>query len=132
MPKELDSNDFDVSFGYSVEDDDRYLLSATAKNGTLSFQLGLSADLIASVVLAKSNLDVAMSPDGIIRIYADCIPTDTAIGAADNLDDLIKQSIIPQMLEDEPDAAAMLQILRKRLITSLAAIDEAISNLEPK
>ena len=130
MAQDLNSADFDVSFGYSPEHDDRYVLSVTAKNGTLSFQLALSADLIAPAVLAKSKVAVAMSPDGTLRIYADNMSVETAPGAESNLDDLIKQSIGPQMLEDEANAVVLLQTLKKRLVSSLTAVEDAISKLE--
>lgn len=132
MSPELDSIDFEVSFGYSAESGDQYILCATAKNGMLSLQLSVAADLIAPVVLANSNVVVAMSPDGLLRVYADRGPPNTSIGAENKLDVLIKQSINSQMLEDEPDAAAMLQTLRSQLTSSLATVDEAIANIAPK
>ena len=129
MSQDLTLVDFNVSSGYSSVDD-QYVLSTTAKNGTFSIRLELRADLIEPTVLAKSNATVSMSPDGTLRIYADCMSVDAAIGAESNLEDLIKQSISPLVLEDEPDVEAKLQKLKKRLVTSLATVDEAISNLE--
>ena len=100
-------------------------------NNTILSLIVPSAKLVP-VVLGRAELFITLSPSGEISIISDDTSSASSPWATTNIEQLIKQSIIPQTLEDEPDAAMMLHTLKKRLITSLATVDKAISNLDTK
>ena len=100
-------------------------------NNTILSLIVPSAKLV-SAVLGSVELFIALSPSGEISIGSEGVAFDGQQWATINIERLIKQSIAPQMLEDEPNAAAMLQALKRRLIASLTTVDEAISNLDSK
>ena len=122
------SSDFGISFRTATKGDDGYVLSVVDKNGAVSLQLALSAYLIESVILSSLDVRVVMNPDGTLGSTADSIPDRVSDIATINLDDLVRQAITPQMLEDEPEAVQMLQALRERLLASLAAVESAIAD----
>ncbi len=47
------------------------------------------------------------------------------------IDGLIREAVSDDMMEDEPDAIALLRKFRARLQASLSFVDEAIAKLEP-
>ena len=66
-----------------------------------------------------------MSPNGSLAIYSDNeVPTrQHGLG----LDELVQQSLAPDMLEDEPHLQIQLEELKRRLTDSLAIVNRALS-----
>ena len=111
---------------------DSYQIRQIDKANNTILSLIVPSTKLVSAVLGRVELFIALSPSGEISITSDDTTSASSLWATINIEQLIKQSIAPQMLEDEPNAAAMLQALKRRLIASLTTVDEAISNLDSK
>ena len=109
-----------------------YQIRQIDHTGNTVLSLIVPSATLEPAVLERAELCISLSPAGEVSIVCDSVAAADLPRATTNIEDLIKQSVTLQMLEDEADVEAMLQTLRKRLIASLAAVDEAISNLEPK
>ena len=119
----------DLEFAFDESDGEYYVLCGLNNLGRDVFRLSLAAMMIEPVVLIRTRVTPIMSPDGTIHILADELSFDSPIGVQINVEDLIIQAVDHKMLEDELEAQAMLQTLRKRLLSSLAAVDGAIVDL---
>ena len=118
------------------------LSAGLAANSYQIRQIDHAGNTILSLIVPSANLEpavfghaelfISLSPSGEVSIGGVSVATVDRQRTTINIEDLIKQSISPQMLEDEPDVAAQLRTLKKRLTASLATVAEAISNLEPK
>ena len=123
----------DVVDGHSVGiAADSYQIRQVDQAGNTILSLIVPSDSIQPVVLGHTELFISLNPAGEVSISSDGFALKGMQMATTDIDDLVKKSVNLQMLEDEPNAAVMLHTLKKRLITSLAAVDEAISNLELK
>ena len=111
---------------------DSYQIRQIDKANNTILSLIVPSTKLVSAVLGRVELFIALSPSGEISITSDDTTSASSLWATIKIEQLIKQSIAPQMLEDEPNAAAMLQALRRRLIASLTTVDETISNLDSK
>ena len=111
---------------------DSYQIRQIDKANNTILSLIVPSTKLVSAVLGRVELFIALSPSGEISITSDDTTSASSLWATIKIEQLIKQSIAPQMLEDEPNAAAMLQALKRRLIASLTTVDEAISNLDSK
>ena len=69
-----------------------------------------------------------MSPSGSVELYNDDDPPRRLSKIA--LDELIRQNLTHDMLEDEPDVSAQLASLRHKLTASLALVDQTLSQLD--
>ena len=123
----------DVMDGLSVGiTADSYQIRQLDQAGNTILSLIVPSDSMQRVVFGHAELAISLNPTGEVFISSDGFALNVMQMARTDIDDLVIKSINLQMLEDEPNAAVMLQTLKKRLITSLAAVDEAISNLRPK
>ena len=111
---------------------DSYQIRQIDKANNTILSLIVPSTKLVSAVLGRVELFIALSPSGEISITSDDTTSASSLWATINIEQLIKQSIAPQMLEDEPNAAVLLQALKRRLIASLTTVDEAISNLDSK
>ena len=111
---------------------DSYQIRQVDQAGNTILSLIVPSDSMQPIVLGHAELFISLNPAGEVSISSDSFALNGMQMATTDIDDLVKKSVNLQMLEDEPNAAVMLQTLKKRLITSLAAVDEAISNLRPK
>lgn len=119
----------DLEFAFDESSGEHYTLCGRNNLGLEILRLSLAPTMIEPAVLTRTRVTQIMSLDGTIQILANELSFDNPIGLPTNIDDLIIQSIDHKMLEDELEAQAMLQILRKRLLSSLAAVDGAIVDL---
>jgi len=70
-----------------------------------------------------------ISTIGLVSISYDATIIGLPVNQAIALDQLITEAVSEDMLEDEPDAAAMLAEFRSRLLKSLERVDRAIAAL---
>lgn len=117
-----------LEFAFNESSGGSYVLFGRDDAGLSIFQFSVPAAIIESAVFINSRATSIMSPDGTIQILADGLSFDNPIGLPTNVRDLIVQAIDQKMFEDEPDAEVMLQTLRKRLLSSLTAVDDAIAD----
>ena len=117
-----------LKFAFDESNGEGYYVSGRDKAGLEIFRLSLAATMIEPAVLVHAQVTPIMHPDGTIQLIADGLSFDRPIGLSTNVQDLIVQAVDEKMLEDEPDAEVMLQTLRKRLLSSLASVDGAISD----
>jgi hypothetical protein len=96
-------------------------------DGEITAKIVLSADVIAK--LCRPDLVyLDMSIDGLVSTRSE--PEGSQLGEPLALDTLVRDAISLEMLEDEPDAEALLQVLREKLVRSLAAIETVIADLK--
>ncbi|MFN0194654.1 MAG: hypothetical protein ACKVP5_22205 [Aestuariivirga sp.] len=108
---------------------DHYVASVRDDAGLAVFELRLPAAQVESVVVNHITPTIAMSLDGTIAVVDDQREGSLRAGDEVSVDALIRRSIAPEMLEDEPDASAMLALLRDRLRTALRDVEAAIDRL---
>jgi hypothetical protein len=70
-----------------------------------------------------------MSPEGMISASLEESKHELDAKGAIAVDQLIAEAIVPDMLEDEPDALQMLSKFRDRLLKSLEHVEKAIASL---
>jgi hypothetical protein len=70
-----------------------------------------------------------LSLEGFVSVISDVISLSQLENPPIALDQLVADAISPEMLEDEPEAASMLDKFRTRLLKSLAHLDTAIASL---
>jgi|SRR5665213_3501358 len=113
-------------------------VSAAGQNVVIELQLAggipLASMSVPSVQLLQAVaqrlvLYSLMSPAGLLSIASDEITIPLPVNQAIALDQLITEAVSEDMLEDEPDAAAMLAEFRSRLLKSLEHVDRAIAAL---
>ena len=109
---------------------DSYQIRQVDQAGNTILSLIVPAATLEPAVLGHAELFISLSPSGEVTISGDRATSDKLNSAKINIEELIKQSIVPQMLEDEPDASSMLHILKKRLMASLVVVEKSISKLE--
>lgn len=98
-------------------------------NGLTVASISVPSDQLLQAVSQKLKCSVQMSPDGIVSVVSDETVKPLQAPQAITLDRLIAETISPDMLEDEPNATAMLAEFRSRLLKSLEYVDEAIASL---
>jgi len=79
--------------------------------------------------LAATSVDwqIILSPSGGVELYIDDDPPKRLLKIG--LDELIRQNLTPDMLEDEPDLKTQLVELRRKLTASLAIVDQTLADL---
>jgi hypothetical protein len=97
------------------------------ENGLSIMALKLPESAIQAITKIGASWHFTMSPNGSLTIYCDDEVTTRRQGIG--LDELIQQSLAPDMLEDEPQVLAELKELKRKLTASLAIVDSAISAL---
>ena len=75
----------------------------------------------------RQEWQITMSPSGIVEVYDSEETPRRIVGMG--LDELITQSLVPDMLEDEAGLKGQLVILRNKLKKALALIDQKILSL---
>jgi hypothetical protein len=84
-------------------------------------------DRLLQEVSKKLECQTLLSPDGFVSASSgECAPDLPKVQAI-ALDQLVANTISPDMLDDEPTATLMLSELRARLLKSLKLVDEAIA-----
>ena len=116
----------DPSAGFVAE---CYQIRQVDQAGNTILSLIVPSVTLEVSVLGQLEQFVSMSPSGEVSIGSDDNASADPQRGTTDIEHLIKHSVSPQMLEDEPEVAAMLNTLKQRLIALLAIVDEAISNL---
>lgn len=112
--------------------EDSYDIRQVDQGGNIILNLIMPSSALEAAVLERVDLFISLNPSGELSIVSESGATADLLTVTTNIEQLIKHSITPQMLEDENDIAKMLQTLKNRLTASLATVNEAISNLELK
>jgi hypothetical protein len=103
-------------------------LRLTDVEGKLLMQVNLPSLFCSRVAPSFSETNLSMSPDGSIAVHqggGDALIQVTSI----NLDDLVKQSISQDMIDDELHVQEMLIILRDRLVTAFEVVEATMLKL---
>jgi hypothetical protein len=75
----------------------------------------------------RQEWQITMSPSGLVEVYDVEKPPRQPVSM--ELDELIKQSLTPDMLEDEAGLKRQLAVLRIKLEKALALVDQTILSL---
>jgi hypothetical protein len=78
----------------------------------------------------RQEWQITMSPSGLLEVYGGEEPPRRLVSMG--LDELIRQSLAPDMLEDEADLKGQLIVLRSKLEKALAFVDQTILSLPPQ
>ena len=102
-------------------------LNLVNEAGVATMTFSLPADIVRALTVNEEECLLAMSPRGSIVVYdGDEKPRrHWEIG----LDEFIRQNLIPEMLEDEPNLREQLHELRRKLADSLAMVDKTLADL---
>jgi hypothetical protein len=95
---------------------------------TAIMTLILSESIVRALVATQEDWRITMSPSGSIEVYNYDAPSRLCLKIG--LNDLIRQNLTPDMLEDEPDLSAQLTTLRHKLTASLAFVEQTLANLD--
>lgn len=98
-------------------------------NGLTVASIAVPIDQLLQAVSQKLKCSIQMSPDGIVSVVSEETVEPLPAPQAIALDRLIAETISPDMLEDEPEAAQMLAEFRSRVLKSLELVDQAIASL---
>jgi len=95
----------------------------------------LPAEAVESLVLAKAQLSVSISPNGLLTIYPQGISDEILRLLMDAkalpvmpLSDAIRRTLDPELLAPDEDAAEDLAKLRQELETALQLTQEALAH----
>jgi hypothetical protein len=113
----------------AVDDDDQgfelRLMDAT-DSAIMTFTL--PEDIARALAATPEDWQIIMSPSGSVEMYNDDEPPRRLLKIG--LDELIRQNLTPDMLEDEQDLSAQLASLRHKLTAALALVDQTLAELD--
>jgi hypothetical protein len=101
----------------------------------VSVEITLPSELVEHAVLTDSRLNVSLSPNGRLALYAEGV-SDAAMEAASRtmrqqtLESLIQDCLNPDLLAGDDDAVRELSALRAQLVRALAQVDGALERLK--
>jgi hypothetical protein len=95
--------------------------------GTAIMTFMLPENIAHALKAAEHEWHIMMSPSGLIEVYGGEEPPQRLVSMG--LDELIEQSLVPDMLEDEVDLKGQLIVLRSKLEKALAFVDQTILSL---
>lgn len=116
VPKAVDDNDH----GFEL----RLVDEAHTSIMTLTLPESIARVLAAS----HEDTQIIMSPSGSVELYNDDDPPQRLLKI--ELDELITHNLTPDMLEDESDLKTQLVELRRKLMASLAIVDQTLNHLD--
>jgi hypothetical protein len=96
-------------------------------SGTAMMSFKLPGEIARTFTADEEEWQITMSPSGLLEVYDSRDLPQRRFRI--ELDELIKQSLSPDMLESEPDKLIQLTELKRKLTESLDAVDQTISNL---
>jgi hypothetical protein len=88
----------------------------------------LPESIARALAASHEESQIIMSPSGSVELYSDDDPPRRHLKIG--LDELIRQNLAPDMLEDEPDLKTQLVELRRKLMASLAIVDQTLNHLD--
>ncbi len=95
--------------------------------GTTIMTFRLPEKIAHALKADKQEWQITMSPSGFLEVYGGEEPPRRLVSMG--LDELITQSLVPDMLEDEADLKEQLAVLRNKLEKALALVDQTILSL---
>ena len=130
-PRNLQRFSCTLEIAVKQEGDDagKNVIRVKMDSGQDLLSLSMTPELRQHIGAAYADSDVFISIDGSVSVTFDneFWPSDQVTAVA--LDQLVANAVSADMLEDEPDAAAMLAEFRSRLLKSLVHVDKAIASL---
>jgi hypothetical protein len=115
---------------------DAYVAGLREPGGTaVAVELALPSELVEQAVLTHSRLNVSLSPNGRLGLYAEGV-SEVAMEAAgrtvrqQTLESLIQDCLDPDLLAGEDDAVRELSILRAQLARALGQVDGTLERLK--
>jgi hypothetical protein len=113
----------------AVDDDDHgFELRLVDGADTAIMTFTLPENIARALAASHQDSQVIMSPSGGVELYNYDDPPLRLLKIG--LDELIRQNLTPDMLEDEPDLSAQLASLRHKLTASLALVDQRLADLD--
>ena len=107
----------------------RVVIELQFVDGNALASMSVPSALLLQAAAQKLAPNPLISPAGLVSLVSDEIEEPLPTYRAIALDQLVANAISVDMLDDEPDAAAMLAEFRGRLLKSLEHVDQAISSL---
>jgi len=98
-------------------------------NGNALASMSVPSEQLLQAAAQRLTLYSLISLAGFVSVGSDELTTPISINHAIAFDQLVVNAVSADMLEDEPDAAAMLAEFRTRLLKSLEHVDQAIASL---
>src|SRR5262245_42485708 len=100
-------------------------------------EIAVPGQLVENAVLGDSGLNISLSLDGRLALYAEGV-SDEAMDAAgrgvrqQTLESLVSACLDPELLAGEDDAVRELTALRAQLLRALAQLDGALQRLNQR
>ena len=112
----------------AADDDQGFELRLMDAAGTTIMTFTLPESIARALAATHVDWQIIMSPSGSVEVYNDDDPPRRLLKI--ELDELIRQNLTPDMLEEEPDLKTRLVTLRHKLTTSLALVDQTLADLD--
>ncbi len=105
-----------------------YIAAIWDLNGTEMLTMRLPRELVDQVVLSHADIAVELTLSG--DVYADAdLPDHRGLGHV-AIDRLVVRAIEPPMLQDEPNAGALLRELKQKLTAAVDAVEAVLSTID--
>jgi hypothetical protein len=109
------------------KDDHGFELRLVDEADTAVMTFTLPENIARALAATHDDLEIIISPSGSVELYIDDDPPRRLLKI--KLDELIRQNLTPDMLEDEPNLKTQLIELRRKLTASLAIVDQTLADL---
>lgn len=119
----------EVAVKQDSDDAGESVIRVKTDSGQGLLSLSIAPELGQHIGTAHAGANATINIDGSVSVTFDneLQPSDQA--ATVSLDQLVAEAVSADMLDDEPDAAAMLEEFHNRLLKSLEYVDQAIASL---
>ncbi len=107
----------------------RVIVELQFDDGNALASISVPSEQLLQAAAQRLTLYSLISPAGFVSIGSDELTTPFSINHAIAFDQLVVNAVSADMLEDEPDAAAMLAEFHSRLLKSLEYVDQALTSL---
>ncbi|NJM28808.1 MAG: hypothetical protein HC855_00515, partial [Rhizobiales bacterium] len=87
-------------------DNESYMIAVSDENGVAVLTAHLPRELVDKIVLAQADVTVALTLSG--DVYADLDSIEDHVRVPIAIDELVARAVEPRMIEDEPQADALL------------------------
>ena len=119
---------FEVAPSAADEDDRGIELRLMDADDTAIMTFKLPEGIARALAAKDEDWQIIMSPSGSVEVYSDDDPPLRLLRIA--LDELVRENLTPDMLEDEPDLKTQLTALRRKLTASLALVEQTLADLD--
>ena len=107
---------------------DGFELCLMDSEGGVVMAFNLPPEITQAIAAHHLDWQIAMSPSGLLQVCNDDGPPQRL--AIVGLDQVIRESLSPEMLADEPNLREQLLTLKLRLSESLALVDQPLIDLD--